>query len=153
MLFVFVAMYEGHIVPSIVLRQTPAPLHISTDAAKPPCLEKSSNVIGSQVSYSGPYLRLSVSGGLSTMFPGFIKFFGSKARFNSRNAWRIVGTVDALEIRAAGAPVAVLARDCPAELHHQVGNLIGDSLHLFKRPLGFQVDDRTNMKTSERSVS
>src|SRR5262245_47025307 len=44
----FVAMYEGHIVPSIVLRQTPAPLHIPTDAAKPPCVEKSSNVIGSQ---------------------------------------------------------------------------------------------------------
>src|ERR1043166_2809185 len=46
-----VAMYEGHIVPSRVLRHTPTPLHISIDAAKPPCEEKSSSVTGSQVWY------------------------------------------------------------------------------------------------------
>ena len=31
-----VAMYDGHIVPSIVLRQAPTPLHISTAPPKPP---------------------------------------------------------------------------------------------------------------------
>src|SRR2546428_11147063 len=45
----FVAMYDGHIVPSSVLRHTPTPLHISTAAAKPPCPEKSSSVFGAQV--------------------------------------------------------------------------------------------------------
>src|SRR5262249_42350271 len=50
----FVAMYEGHMVPSSFLRHTPTPLHISTDAAKPPWAEKSSMVDGSQVLYSGP---------------------------------------------------------------------------------------------------
>src|SRR5215472_19370301 len=45
----FVAMYDGHIVPSSFLRQTPTPLHISTDAANPPCAEKSRSVFGSQV--------------------------------------------------------------------------------------------------------
>src|SRR5262245_39643166 len=44
-----VTMYEGHMVPSSVLRQTPTPLHISTAAAKPPWLEKSSSVLGSHV--------------------------------------------------------------------------------------------------------
>src|SRR5262249_30584959 len=65
----FVAMYEGHIVPSVVLRQTPAPLHISTDAAKPPCFEKSSNVTGSHALQSGPNLGCSASGGLSRRLP------------------------------------------------------------------------------------
>src|ERR671937_1532848 len=50
----FVAMYEGHIVPSSFLRQTPTPLHISTEAAKPPCAEKSSSVFGSHVLYEIP---------------------------------------------------------------------------------------------------
>src|SRR5262247_1709306 len=50
----FVAMYEGHIVPSIVLRQAPTPLHISIDAAKPPCSAKSSRVFGSHVVYWVP---------------------------------------------------------------------------------------------------
>src|SRR2546421_5662263 len=50
----FVAMYEGHIVPSRVLRQAPTPLHISIDAAKPPCSEKSSRVFGSHVVYWVP---------------------------------------------------------------------------------------------------
>ena len=45
----FVAMYEGHIVPSSVLRHTPTPLHSSTAAAKPPWPEKSRSVAGSQV--------------------------------------------------------------------------------------------------------
>src|SRR6266850_7117635 len=49
-----VAMYEGHIVPSSFLRQTPTPLHISTDAAKPPWAEKSSRVLGSHVLYLAP---------------------------------------------------------------------------------------------------
>src|SRR5262245_54563233 len=44
-----VAMYDGHMVPSSFLRQTPTPLHISTAAAKPPCAEKSSSVFGSHV--------------------------------------------------------------------------------------------------------
>src|SRR5690242_13486657 len=49
-----VAMYEGHIVPSSFLRHTPTPLHISTDAAKPPPAEKSSIVFGSHVLYEIP---------------------------------------------------------------------------------------------------
>src|SRR5215510_2040189 len=49
-----VAMYEGHMVPSSVLRHTPTPLHISTAAAKPPWLPKSSRVRGSQVTYCEP---------------------------------------------------------------------------------------------------
>src|SRR5512138_373144 len=44
-----VAMYEGHIVPSSFLRQTPTPLHISTAAVKPPWAPKSSSVLGSHV--------------------------------------------------------------------------------------------------------
>ena len=36
-------------VPSSFLRHAPTPLHISTAAAKPPCAEKSSRVLGSQV--------------------------------------------------------------------------------------------------------
>ena len=50
----FVAMYDGHIVPSSVLRQAPTPLHISIEAAKPPCSEKSSKVFGSHVVYCVP---------------------------------------------------------------------------------------------------
>jgi len=50
----FVAMYDGHIVPSSVLRHAPTPLHISIDAAKPPCSEKSSKVFGSHVVYWVP---------------------------------------------------------------------------------------------------
>ena len=49
-----VAMYEGHIVPSSVLRHAPTPLHISTAAAKPPCVEKSSSVRGAHVAYGTP---------------------------------------------------------------------------------------------------
>ena len=45
----FVAMYEGHMVPSSVLRHTPTPLHSSTAPAKPPWPEKSRSVVGSQV--------------------------------------------------------------------------------------------------------
>src|SRR5436189_5362318 len=45
----FVAMYDGHIVPSSVLRHTPTPLHSSTAAAKPPWPEKSRSVVGAQV--------------------------------------------------------------------------------------------------------
>ena len=41
-------------VPSSFLRQTPTPLHISTAAAKPPCAEKSSRVLGSHVLYWAP---------------------------------------------------------------------------------------------------
>src|SRR4029434_11342916 len=37
------ALYDGHIVPSSVLRQAPTPLHISIEAAKTPRSEKSSN--------------------------------------------------------------------------------------------------------------
>ena len=44
----FVAMYDGHIVPSSFLRQTPTPLQSSTAAAKPPWPEKSRRVVGSQ---------------------------------------------------------------------------------------------------------
>ena len=44
-----VAMYEGHMVPSSVFRQTPTPLHISTAAANPPWAEKSSSVAGAEV--------------------------------------------------------------------------------------------------------
>src|SRR5262252_9908262 len=44
-----VAMYDGHIVPSSFLRHSPTPLHISTAAANPPCSEKSSRVLGSDV--------------------------------------------------------------------------------------------------------
>src|SRR5712692_8720363 len=50
----FVAMYEGHIVPSSFFLHSPTPLHISTAAAKPPCAEKSSSVVGSHVLYSAP---------------------------------------------------------------------------------------------------
>jgi len=47
-------MYDGHIVPSRFFRHTPTPLHISTEAAKPPCDEKSSSVGGSHVLYDTP---------------------------------------------------------------------------------------------------
>ena len=50
----FVAMYDGHMVPSSVLRQAPTPLHISMDAANPPCSEKSRSVFGSHVVYWAP---------------------------------------------------------------------------------------------------
>src|SRR5215471_3378851 len=50
----FVAMYDGHMVPSSVLRQAPTPLHISIAAANPPCSEKSRSVFGSQVVYWAP---------------------------------------------------------------------------------------------------
>src|SRR5262245_57811249 len=50
----FVAMYEGHILPSSFLRHSPTPLHISTAAAKPPCAEKSSRVAGCHVVYVAP---------------------------------------------------------------------------------------------------
>src|SRR5262249_45761487 len=63
------------------------------------------------------------------------------------------GTIHALEIRAAGAPVAVLARDCPAEFHHQVRDLLGDCFDLFERRFSLQVDDWTNMKAPDRAVS
>src|SRR5262249_58036122 len=63
------------------------------------------------------------------------------------------GTIHTLEIGAAGAPVAVLARDCPAEFHHQVRDLIGDSFDLFERRFSLQVYDRTNMKAPDRAVS
>ena len=33
-----VARYEGHIVPAAVLRQKPAPLHVSSAPPKPPCV-------------------------------------------------------------------------------------------------------------------
>jgi hypothetical protein len=49
-----VTMYEGHMVPSSVLRHTPTPLHISMAAANPPCAEKSSKVVGSHVRYDVP---------------------------------------------------------------------------------------------------
>ena len=35
-----VTMYDGHMVPSFFLRQTPAPLHSSTAVANPPSREK-----------------------------------------------------------------------------------------------------------------
>src|SRR5262245_32021625 len=63
------------------------------------------------------------------------------------------GTIHALEIRAAGAPVAVLARDCPAEFHHQISDLLGDSFDLFERRFSLLVDDWTNMKAPDRAVS
>src|SRR5438445_11701621 len=63
----FVAMYDGHIVPSSVLRHAPTPLHISIDAAKPPCSEKSSKVFGSHVLYWVPYRRWTVSIAVQTM--------------------------------------------------------------------------------------
>src|SRR5262245_60763120 len=63
------------------------------------------------------------------------------------------GTIHALEIRAAGAPVAMLARDCPAEFHHQVRDLLSDCFDLFERRFSLQVDDWTNMKAPDRAVS
>jgi hypothetical protein len=43
------------------------------------------------------------------MFPGFIKFFGSNARFNSRNAWRMVGpyTRSRYGLRARPSPCSL----------------------------------------------
>src|SRR5262249_43697959 len=63
------------------------------------------------------------------------------------------GTIHAPEIRTAGAPVAVLARDRPAEFHHQVRDLPGDRFDLFERRFSLQVDDWTNMKAPDRAVS
>ena len=44
-----VAMYEGHIVPSRVLRHAPTPLHVSTARPRPPSAPKSKYVTGSGV--------------------------------------------------------------------------------------------------------
>src|SRR5262249_6045431 len=82
----FVAIYEGHMVPSSFLRHTPSPLHVATDAANPPCAEKSSSVLGSHVLYPTPYLKFSRIPGESTMLPGFIRLSGSKACFSRRKA-------------------------------------------------------------------
>src|SRR5262249_22583948 len=81
-----VAMYEGHMVPSSFIRQTPIPLHISTAAAKPPWPEKSRSVSGSHVRYPAPYRSDSVIGGASTMLPGLSRPLGSKARLTWRKA-------------------------------------------------------------------
>jgi len=79
-------MYDGHMVPSSFFRHSPMPLHISTAAAKPPCEAKSSIVSGCHALYAGPMRSDSVIAGASTIFPGFIKFFGSKAFLMRRNA-------------------------------------------------------------------
>ena len=41
----------------------------------------------SAVDYSAPKRSFPLSGGASTILPGLSTFFGSKARFSSRNAW------------------------------------------------------------------
>ena len=62
------------------------PLHISTALAKPPCPVKSKVVSGCQVWYRGLIFSDSVMAGASTIFPGFMRFFGSNTRFTWRNA-------------------------------------------------------------------
>src|SRR5262245_28068851 len=63
------------------------------------------------------------------------------------------GTIHALEIRAAGPPVAVLARDCTAEFHHKVRDLIGDRLDFFARRFSVLVGGWTNMQAPDRAVA
>ena len=81
-----VAMYDGHIVPSLSLRQAPLPLHMSMAVAKPPSRVKSRLVLNSIARYAGPWRRFSVGAGPSTTLPGFMRLSGSKARFTSLNA-------------------------------------------------------------------
>ena len=90
--------------------------------------------------------------GLATMLPGFIRPFGSKADLNSRKAWKTSRTEHALEERAAGAPVAVLARDRALVLEDEVEDLVGHAPHLLEPARRLEVDQRPDVQTPDRAV-
>ena len=71
--------------PSSVFRQAPRPLHISTarQAAVLGVVEERHRLHGA---IAGPYRRLAVSGGASTILPGLRRPSGSKVRLMCRNA-------------------------------------------------------------------
>src|SRR5262249_2064928 len=54
---------------------------------------------------------------------------------------------------AARAGAAVLARDRPAVLEHQVEDLAGHGFDLPQAALGLQVDDRTDVEAPDRAVA
>jgi hypothetical protein len=79
-----VAMYDGHIVPSSVLRHAPRPLHISTAPAKPPTLEVE-KVAGFGAS-SAAVTQVRRQRRASTILPGLNRPCGSNVRLIARNA-------------------------------------------------------------------
>jgi hypothetical protein len=63
------------------------------------------------------------------------------------------GAVHPFEERAPRAAVAVLARDRPAELDNEVGDLLGDRAHLLEAARRLQVDDRADVQAPHRAVA
>jgi len=63
------------------------------------------------------------------------------------------GAVHPLEERAARAAVTVLARDGAAELEHQIGDLVGDRLHLLEPARRLEVDHRPDVQATDRAVA
>ena len=100
-----------------------------------------------------PKRRFAVSGGASTILPGFKIPSGSKARLISRNASYSAGAEHLPHERAAYEAVAVFAGKRAAEFEHQVRHLLRDGLELPHALLRLQIDHRTNMQAADRSVS
>src|SRR5215211_6495377 len=84
-----VTMYEGHIVPPVLLRQKPLPLHSSTAFAKPPWSSKERFDFMGRRLRPGPIRSCRSIGGGFMITPGFISPSGSKRRLTSAKARRI----------------------------------------------------------------
>src|ERR671910_3782800 len=65
-----VTMYEGHIVPPVLLRQSPLPLHSSMAFAKPPWSPKERFVFRDRPFLPGPIRNCRSIAGGSTITPG-----------------------------------------------------------------------------------
>ena len=145
-------MYDGHIVPSRVLRQAPTPLHASTARPRPPSAPKSKiarrlgRAIGGAIAQmrrdrrrvddpAGVEEGLRVEGALH----------GAKRLVQRRAEHLLVEC-------AAHQAVAVLARQRAAELQHQIGDVVGNRLELRHAGRGLEVDDRAHVQAADRGV-
>src|SRR5262249_16586361 len=55
--------------------------------------------------------------------------------------------------RAPRPAVAVLAGDRAVELHHEIGDLVGDLPHLLEAPRRLETDGRSDVQASDRAVA
>ena len=127
-----VAMYDGHIVPSSVLRHAPRPLHISMAPATPPfrVVEErdriSSRVAGAEAQVGREWRSVNDLAGIedAVWIEGLLD-----------RAERVVErrTEHLLHERAAHEAVAMLTGERSAELEHEIGDVVGDRLELAAR--------------------
>ena len=76
-------MYDGHMTPVDALRHSPIFMHRSAAPRIPPAALKRSRVAYGGAGGCAASRRCSVIAGAFTIFPGFIRFPGSKSRFVS----------------------------------------------------------------------